>query len=108
MYTLTTLSAVTAYLALTSAIPLKAPLKAGFSVPQIPKNVGSIIPGPVVMASTYKKFGKAMPADVRAAAATSPGTVPANPEQFDSSYLCPVQIGGQTLNLDFDTGSSDL
>ena len=26
----------------------------------------------------------------------------------DSEYLCPVTIGGQTLNLDFDTGSSDL
>ena len=104
MYTLTTLSAVSAYLALTSAIPVKT----GFSVPQIPKNIDFIIPGPVVMASTFRKFGKTMPADVRAAAATSAGTVPANPEQFDSSYLCPVQIGGQTLNLDFDTGSSDL
>ena len=23
-------------------------------------------------------------------------------------YLCPVTIGGQTMNLDFDSGSSDL
>ena len=36
------------------------------------------------------------------------GTVAANPEQSDRAYLCPVEIGGQTLNLDFDTGSSDL
>ena len=60
------------------------------------------------MMHTYMKYGKAPPADVARAAAVSPGTVPANPEQFDSSYLCPVSIGGQTLNLDFDTGSSDL
>lgn len=29
-------------------------------------------------------------------------------QQYDSEYLCPVTVGGQTLNLDFDTGSSDL
>ncbi|GAM91036.1 hypothetical protein ANO11243_090830 [Dothideomycetidae sp. 11243] len=34
--------------------------------------------------------------------------VPANPETNDQAYLCPVNVGGTTLNLDFDTGSSDL
>lgn len=38
------------------------------------------------------------------------GTAVATPEQYDVEYLTPVQIGSpaQTLNLDFDTGSSDL
>ncbi|KAF2812043.1 aspartic proteinase precursor [Mytilinidion resinicola] len=39
-----------------------------------------------------------------------PGLVGAQDQQNDSLYLCPVQIGtpAQTVNLDFDTGSSDL
>lgn len=36
------------------------------------------------------------------------GLVAATPESGDVEYLAPVTIGGQTLNLDFDSGSSDL
>jgi hypothetical protein len=36
------------------------------------------------------------------------GEVIATPEQNASLFLSPVTIGGQTLNMDFDTGSSDL
>ncbi|KAH6609804.1 hypothetical protein Trco_003150 [Trichoderma cornu-damae] len=36
------------------------------------------------------------------------GSVTNTPEGNDVEFLSPVKIGGQTLNLDFDTGSSDL
>lgn len=47
---------------------------------------------------------------VKKDAAGNTGTVDANDIQNDTEYLAPVQIGtpAQTLNLDFDTGSSDL
>lgn len=50
-----------------------------------------------------------------AAASTAPaggdnenGEVSAEPEENESEYLSPVTIGGQKLELDFDTGSADL
>ncbi|KAJ4352300.1 uncharacterized protein N0V89_007648 [Didymosphaeria variabile] len=40
--------------------------------------------------------------------ANGTGTVAANPGDNAALFLSPVDIGGQTLNLDFDSGSSDL
>ena len=42
------------------------------------------------------------------AATNGTGVVTATPEQGDVEYLSPVNIGGQTMNMDFDSGSSDL
>lgn len=36
------------------------------------------------------------------------GTVSATPLNGDTEFLAPITIGGQTINMDFDTGSSDL
>lgn len=68
--------------------------------------------GPIDMMKTYNKYAKhgaVAPSDVQAAAAAAQsGSAPANPESYDESYLVPVTVGGQSLNLDFDTGSADL
>jgi hypothetical protein len=43
-----------------------------------------------------------------AAGGNTTGSVAANPEDNAALFLSPVDVGGQTLNLDFDSGSSDL
>ena len=100
------LTAAAALLGLASA----SPVKNGFTVHQVVSRPGIKMSGPYQMAKTFEKFGKPIPDHVAAAAAISTGTVAADPEQYDSEYLESVQIGtpAQTLNLDFDTGSSDL
>ena len=106
MPSLTQIGVAAALLSLAASTPLKQ----GFTVYQTVHRPGFLTSGPSLMARTYTKFGKEMPEDVALAAATSPGTVAADPTQYDSEYLESVQIGtpAQTLNLDFDTGSSDL
>ena len=63
--------------------------------------------GPTALKAIYDKYKKPLPKDV-AAAANNDGEGINNPTASDTQYLTPVNIGGQTLNLDFDTGSSDL
>ena len=36
------------------------------------------------------------------------GQVPTSASQYDLFFVSPVQIGGQTIMMDFDTGSADL
>jgi hypothetical protein len=81
---------------------------ASFRINQVEAGA-SIKVGAVALQRAYHKYGKTAPQVVAdAAAAASSGTVVANPEQYDSEYLCPVTVGSTTMHLDFDTGSADL
>ncbi|KAF1914641.1 aspartic peptidase domain-containing protein [Ampelomyces quisqualis] len=73
--------------------------------------------GPAQVAKTLRKYNKAVPANILAAAENNEavsvqddtGSDPAVPsDHYDSSYLSPVTVGNNTLHLDFDTGSADL
>lgn len=114
--------AFTAALAgLAAATPIKTKIgtKAGsFSVNQV-ANAAFKPHGAFQLAKAYNKYGIPMPeglartvAKYNAAkkAKRDSGSATTTPEQYDIQYLTPVEIGtpAQTLNLDFDSGSSDL
>jgi len=80
-----------------------------FSIPQVATGKSKFKNGANELSKTYQKFSKAVPDSIAAAAAAAvTGSVVTTPEQYDEEYLCPVTVGTSTLNLDFDTGSSDL
>lgn len=102
------LSAASSLLIVASASPIDLlDISKAFTVFQSVEKA-FLLSGPATVLSTYKKFNVQAPADVVSAAANNDGTVSASPTEYDSQYLTPVTVGGQTLNLDFDTGSADL
>jgi hypothetical protein len=81
--------------------------------------------GPVALRKAYVKFGlqgfgfvpdleiatNLVPVSLLAASnsnGSDDGLVFATSSQNDAEFLSPVTVGGQTLVMDFDTGSSDM
>ncbi|TRX96325.1 hypothetical protein FHL15_002597 [Xylaria flabelliformis] len=118
-----TVVALTAALAgLAAATPIKGKIgttkNGSFTVNQV-ANPSFKPHGAYQLAKAYNKYGIPMPeglaktvAKYNAAkkAKRDSGSAKTTPEQYDIQYLTPVEIGtpAQTLNLDFDSGSSDL
>lgn len=96
------------------------PLPAGLVDAMNAANAGSAggVADAVITGATDKAAKKKGKAAVSTAAANSTsaatnatagtGVVTNTPEQGDVEYLSPISIGGQTMNMDFDSGSSDL
>lgn len=100
------------------------PTKRSFKVPRIRQR--NFVPdGTIAMRKAYNKFGLTgfamvpeldvsttlIPMTDLAAssgAGTDNGQVSASASQNDAEFLSPVTIGGQTLVMNFDTGSSDM
>ncbi|KAI1211476.1 secreted aspartic proteinase precursor [Annulohypoxylon truncatum] len=110
------LAVAAAVAGLATATPTPPKTKVGtLSVPQV-KNAGFVPHGPTQLAKAYLKYGAKLPeglaktvADFKISKRDS-GSAKTTPEENDIQYLTPVSIGtpAQTLNLDFDSGSSDL
>lgn len=110
-------SLLSASMALGHVIP-ESP-KSSFEVTQVRNAKFNGRSGPLALAQAYKKFGKPVPKYLQQAIAKQGasthskrvhGSATAQSIQGDLEYNVAVQIGtpAQTLNLDFDTGSSDL
>jgi hypothetical protein len=109
MPSIAALTAVLAFVGAVAATPIELQKRKAFSVHQELRSTFAKN-GALSKVQTFRKYNKAVPANVLAAAAAGPtGTAPAVPsDEYDSSYLSPVTIGNTTLQLDFDTGSADL
>ncbi|KAK2755037.1 Type I transmembrane sorting receptor [Arachnomyces sp. PD_36] len=111
MVVLSKVAAGLAFSTLASALPT-GPSNTGnlntFSVEQLPKHGGypKKVNLPSMYANALMKYGASVPDRLLAAAGS--GSAVTTPANNDVEYLTPVDIGGTTLNLDFDTGSADL
>ncbi|KAF2459071.1 aspergillopepsin A precursor [Lineolata rhizophorae] len=107
------LLALTAGFAAAAPAPGRTVIKPrSFKVPRTP-NPQARRNGAAAIAKAYRKFGWGFIGPPHTAASSTNATdengeVAAIPEDNEALFLSPVTIGGQTLNLDFDTGSSDL
>lgn len=59
--------------------------------------------GSASVLSTHNKVKKPVPKDLSTIAATRKGTIIVSPINFDHDYLTPITVGGQILNVVFDT-----
>jgi len=101
MPSLQQITAATALLGLAAAVPVQEKRATAFKLDQV-KNTNYSSASP---ASQYQ--GALSKWAARTNKSIKPGSVTATPQPQDSEYLCPVTIGSQKFNLDFDTGSSD-
>ncbi|KAJ5549197.1 Penicillopepsin-1 [Penicillium frequentans] len=90
-----------------ASIACAAPTAGKYSVKQVARPATKTINFASQYARALTKFGATVPSNVQAAAVAS-GVATNTPSTDDEEYLTPVNVGGTTLQLDFDTGSSDL
>lgn len=121
MTPITSLLLVTSLISAVFAAPTQ-PKRRSFRVDRV-RQANYVPNGHAALRKAYVKFGLEditfLPnadaaAEIDAETAGSSGTesevgeVSASPTQNDAEFLSPVSVGGQTIVMDFDTGSSDM
>ena len=115
------ITAVVAFVSIVQAVPAaQKQERQGVRVHQVATGKRHLRSGPLHLAHAHNKFSAHFPEHISVAAKNDKakkeqqqqqaGGVTASSIDYDEEYLCPVSIGSPavTLNLDFDTGSSDL
>jgi hypothetical protein len=88
-----------------AASPLEK--RGSFSVTQVP-NPKFVANGPAAYARAFMKYNKPILHDLTVAIGNDGSVIATPTDSYDNEYVCPVSIDGQTLAMDFDTGSADL
>lgn len=120
MYRLRSLSLIALFITAVLAAPAQhLKKKRSFKIPRVQQH--NYVPdGSVAIRKAYRKFGFGT-IDFSPSIQVSPKVAAANegnptedskgsgsPTQNDAQFLCPVTVGGQTLVLNIDSGSSDM
>lgn len=112
------ISSLTIVLALAvaaQAAPTSERAVSSFSLPAV-HNTAGVRNGTAAMLKAYSKWGLTPTklfsdnflSQLNLLGKRQDGSAPASPDSNNVEYTVPVTIGGQELNLDFDTGSADL
>jgi aspergillopepsin I len=111
------LSTITTALVLAAAVqaapaPEVVTRSSKFTVPAV-RQSSYVRNGTAALLKAYRKFNLEPTRDMPHAFLSElnkrqDGSAPASPDTNDVEYLVPTTVGGQVLNLDFDTGSADL
>lgn len=97
----------------TSTVTLEPPVPFSTTSPAAPSTSAYSTSSPTFTPAAPAPYGNGTKTSSSASptgtgAGSENGVVAANPEENEKEYLSPVTIGGQKLNLNFDTGSADL
>lgn len=109
-------SETTSTVQLEPPVPFSTSTIAGFTTAAVPTSLPTASPSgsPSASSSSTGPYGNGTKTSSSASptgtgsGGSEDGTVSANPESNEKEYLSPVTVGGQKLNLNFDTGSADL
>lgn len=86
---------------------LESMMAGGTSASTLPKTEGKAA-GNKTASSTSSGTARQSGTSEKAPQSSGTGKVTATPLNGDVEYLSPISIGGQMINMDFDSGSSDL